>query len=302
MSLPSSRYIDLLPAVYRLDTLKGADPAFLNRFLLIFEAILGRASAVNANPDEPDLPPRKGMAELIDALPDFFYPQLEPLFPGDDEFLPPIIDPDPNATDKQKAEWSDAILGILNAYVGAADPAANPAWPAVAEHWLDSLLGWQSGWVGLNVDDSWDIDTKRAELAGALDRYRSRGTTDGLAAALAAYVPDADVAVTNTAPAVPMTLGRNTDLDSAFQTGDPVVGGVRPFAFLVTVYVSTYDISAPEVDNLLAAVAPVIDREKPAHTTCVLQAVPYTFKLGSTSILGKSTLLPDSTAIEGTPS
>jgi len=302
MSLPSSRYIDFLPAVYRQDALKGADPAFLNRYLLIFEAILGRASAVNADPDEPDLPPRKGMAELIDALPDFFYPQLEPLFPGDTEFLPPIIDPDPNATDTQKAEWTDAILGILNAYVGAADPAANPAWPAVVENWLDRLLGWQSGWVGLSVDDSWDIDTKRAELAGALDRYRTRGTADGLAAVLAAYVPDADVSVTNTATGIPMTLGRNTELDSAFQAGDPVVGGVRPFAFEVKVYVSTYDIAAPEVDNVLAAVSAVIDREKPAHTTCILQATPYTFKLGSTSILGTSTLLPDSTASEGRPS
>lgn len=302
MSLPSSRYIEFLPAVYRRDAGKGADPGFLNRYLLIFEAILGRASAVNGDPDEPDLPPRKGMAELIDALPDFFYPQLEPLFPGDEEFLPPIIDPDPNATDKQKQDWSEAILGILNAYVGAADPATNPAWPAVAEHWLDNLLGWQSGWVGLAVDDGWNIDAKRAELAGALDRFRARGTADGLAAALAAYVPGADIEVTNTAPAVPMTLGRNTDLDSAFLAGDPVVGGVRPFAFEVKVYVSTYDISAPEVDNLLAAVAPVIDREKPAHTTCILQAVPYTFKLGSASILGKSTLLPDSTASEGRPS
>ena len=304
-SLPRSRYIDFLPGIYRRpDTITGkADPAlapgegednraFLERFLLIFETMLGRADAALDETVSSDSPPdRKGLAELLDVMAGLFYPQLEPLFPGETRFIPPIMIPGSGDAD---ATLDLDPLGRLQAYVGTAEHDAGEAWPDDVLAWLEAFLDWQSGWIGYNLDHHWDVDRRRSALAGALDGFRKAGTSEGLKAEIEART-GLDIVVTNTAPARALTTGETTGLEDSFVPGEsPVVGGVRPFAFLVVVYVSTTDMGSSEAMAARQAVQPVLDRAKPAASEPILRAEPYPFKLGVWSNLGRSTLLPAS--------
>lgn len=45
----------------------------------------------------------------------------------------------------------------------------------------EDFLGWLGGWVGLEVDESWPLERRRAAVAHAADLYRRRGTARGLA-------------------------------------------------------------------------------------------------------------------------
>jgi phage tail-like protein len=45
----------------------------------------------------------------------------------------------------------------------------------------DDFLNWLAGWVGIALDESWDVERRRAIVARAVDLYRMRGTALGLA-------------------------------------------------------------------------------------------------------------------------
>jgi phage tail-like protein len=45
----------------------------------------------------------------------------------------------------------------------------------------DDFLGWLGTWVGITVDDTWDVDRRREVVARAVELYRLRGTATGLA-------------------------------------------------------------------------------------------------------------------------
>ena len=45
----------------------------------------------------------------------------------------------------------------------------------------DDFLAWLGGWVGIALDESWDVERRRAIVARAVDLYRMRGTALGLA-------------------------------------------------------------------------------------------------------------------------
>lgn len=45
----------------------------------------------------------------------------------------------------------------------------------------DDFLSWLAGWVGVALDESWDVERRRAIVARAVELYHMRGTAAGLA-------------------------------------------------------------------------------------------------------------------------
>lgn len=77
-----------------------------------------------------------------------------------------------------------ATLDSLHAYV---DPHLAP----------EDFLDWLSGWVGVELDDDWTLEQRRAVVAAAAMVHRQAGTALGIRAALELAL-DADVEVTET--------------------------------------------------------------------------------------------------------
>ena len=103
----------------------------------------------------------------------------------------------------------------------------------------DEFLPWLAGWVALGLRDDWDPETRRRFVANALSLYRTRGTRQGLAAAIELFL-DLPGAV---------TIREFEDLPHFFQveldqrTCDP------------------YQLA--RTDRIVRA---IIEQEKPAHT------------------------------------
>lgn len=266
-----NRYADFLPAIYHQPDGQG-NAAFLDAYLGVLQAILGRptgqggqsqAPSFRAAASTPPPVPRKGMAQVLDILPDLFYPRLSFLFPDSQDSIPPLQptnNPDPHYADEKLAE--------LNSYFGIIPPV--DTWTddkrAAVLHWLTEFLDWQSRWVGFRVNDAWSVDTMRANMAGILPIFRQRGTAPGLQQLLSLYVTGAKVRVHDAVTAPALQVGRNTTLQSHFEEGDPVLGGVRPLCFVVelTVPAGTGD---DDVKAKVDAVTTLTNAEKPALTT-----------------------------------
>jgi phage tail-like protein len=62
-----------------------------------------------------------------------------------------------------------ATLDNLDAYL---DPSLTP----------DDILEWLGTWVGIVVDETWDIERRRTVIGRAVELYQTRGTVAGLAA------------------------------------------------------------------------------------------------------------------------
>jgi|tagenome__1003787_1003787.scaffolds.fasta_scaffold20378919_2 phage tail-like protein len=66
------------------------------------------------------------------------------------------------------------ILLTLDCLIDYFDPAVTPT----------DFLEWLASWVGIEVDESWETDRRRAAVATAVEMYRMRGTISGLRANL----------------------------------------------------------------------------------------------------------------------
>ena len=66
------------------------------------------------------------------------------------------------------------VLLTLDCLIDYFDPALTPA----------DFLDWLASWVGIEVDESWATDRRRAAVATAVEMYRMRGTISGLRANL----------------------------------------------------------------------------------------------------------------------
>lgn len=67
-----------------------------------------------------------------------------------------------------------ASLDALDAYL---DPMVAP----------EDFLEWLSGWVGIALDQTWPEERRRAFVASAVELFRLRGTSTGLAAHVAIF-------------------------------------------------------------------------------------------------------------------
>jgi phage tail-like protein len=75
------------------------------------------------------------------------------------------------------AGFDDVLAPIfltLDCLVDYFDPALTP----------EDFLEWLATWVGIEVDEAWEIDRRRAAVATAVEMYRMRGTISGLRANL----------------------------------------------------------------------------------------------------------------------
>jgi phage tail-like protein len=66
------------------------------------------------------------------------------------------------------------ILLALDCLIDYFDPALTAT----------DFLEWLAGWVGIEVDESWETERRRAAVATAVEMYRMRGTISGLRANL----------------------------------------------------------------------------------------------------------------------
>jgi phage tail-like protein len=66
------------------------------------------------------------------------------------------------------------ILLTLDCLIDYFDPALTPT----------DFLDWLAGWVGIEVDEAWATERRRAAVATAVEMYRMRGTISGLRANL----------------------------------------------------------------------------------------------------------------------
>jgi phage tail-like protein len=66
------------------------------------------------------------------------------------------------------------VLLTLDCLIDYFDPALTPT----------DFLEWLAGWVGIEVDEAWETDRRRAAVATAVEMYRMRGTISGLRANL----------------------------------------------------------------------------------------------------------------------
>ena len=66
------------------------------------------------------------------------------------------------------------ILGALDSLAAYFDPALAP----------EDFLAWLATWVGVDLDDEWDVDTRRRVIADAARLHRQRGTAAGIRAVL----------------------------------------------------------------------------------------------------------------------
>ena len=54
----------------------------------------------------------------------------------------------------------------------------------------EDFLEWMSGWVGIDLDETWPVERRRELVAKAVELYRWRGTLRGLKETVATYAVD----------------------------------------------------------------------------------------------------------------
>ncbi|HEV7203725.1 MAG TPA: phage tail protein I [Jatrophihabitans sp.] len=107
------------------------------------------------------------MRGTIDAL--FTAAPLGPMLPAifqEDEFSMRFV-----------SGFDDVIAPVLltlDCLIDYFDPALTPV----------DFLDWLAGWVGIEIDESWATERRRAAVATAVEMYRMRGTITGLRANL----------------------------------------------------------------------------------------------------------------------
>ncbi len=301
------RYITYLPPAFQ--QIGAADSPVIDRYLQILQALLGPAD--RPEPDPAATVIRKAMATVIDALPNLFYPRLSFLFPESDEPMPPLNAPSSDPDQSSDQLYRPEKMRALNNYFGLADPPATDDlddWQnqvnAAVSSWLTGLLAWQAAWVDLTCDTTWWLDQQRDTIARILPIYRQRGTPTGLAAlaTIMAATPlgkipgTPEVRIRDLAAAPAMTVGRTTRLRPSYKSGDPVVGGVRPFSFVAELVVLVAQSASREkqyaIQQALLAIRSIIDREKPAHTTFTAVVVRAVAQIGVRSTVGRDLVLP----------
>jgi phage tail-like protein len=92
------------------------------------------------------------------------------------ELLPAVYQEDP-FTERFVGGFDDVlapILATLDCLVEYFDPYLAP----------EDFLEWMAGWVGIEMEEGWPIERRRAVLSTAVEMYRMRGTVAGLRANL----------------------------------------------------------------------------------------------------------------------
>jgi phage tail-like protein len=118
------------------------------------------------------------------------------------------------------------------------------------------FLHWLSGWVALSLRADWSENEQRAFLAAAPQLYRRRGTADALVSLLRTYT------------------GHTAIVDEG--AGLPEDERGRPHHFHVTLWL---DAEQAELERVGAIARGLIDLQKPAHATYVLEFRTWTMQI-----------------------
>ncbi|HVP54604.1 MAG TPA: phage tail protein [Candidatus Eisenbacteria bacterium] len=244
----NSRLLSYLPAVFQEQP--GAatgSPLFLGRLLMAFEAIL-----LGLNKSTP-----QESGELSQVV-------------GLEEILGGAVD---SLTGKKLLE---GVQRFFEPGAGLADSERVPT----------DFLPWLAGWVSLTLREDWDESRKRDFIARAVQLYRTRGTSSGVASFVEVYT------------GLPVEID---EANEAFQIGvhssvgvDTVLLGGEPFFFRVKLRLPNPD---PVLFKQQTDIATsIIELQKPAHTSFSLEVETPQFRIGLQSTVGVDTLLGTSTS------
>ena len=297
-----SAYLKLLPAIYSQPQVLSEHP-FLGNYLKIFEKIM-----TGLNMDGPLLlQRRKGWGQMLApmVIGELFYPRLSFLFPNNPCFIPDL---------------NQQSLQTINDYFGVSN---SPKPEAEVSEWLKSLLDFMASWVDLYLDHDFldelhtpDIpiaylNKMRNIIARIMPLYRKRGTREGLQGMIDLLIdlnykgePIIQVEIVSLAQTTPWQLGCNSTLHDAYRVGFPLVGGVRPWVFLVEITILCLTQNSGDekkicgaacwtrIDEIVEKILLLIDREKPEYSHYVLKFRPTlevgAARLGESSLLGSS--------------
>ena len=144
----------------------------------------------------------------------------------------------------------------------------------------EEFLPWLAGWVALGLRADWSVQQQREFLAQIVPLYRRRGTKGNLADLLKIYTGLTPVITDEIA----FQIGRHSIVGK-----DTQLGGTLPHRFDVRVTMPNPDQATLQRQHQIAS--PLIDLQKPAHTTYDLTIVFTTMQIGERSTIGVDTLL-----------
>ncbi|MBC2697011.1 MAG: hypothetical protein HF976_05430 [ANME-2 cluster archaeon] len=222
-----SKYMEYLPSVF-YETVKDGKVPFITQYLKIFEKILSGI-------DDDALNGRKGIAEVLDIIPELFHPRFSFIF-GETSFLHPIENNNKELFRKYFNTNIDT-QEFMNIYV-------------------DEFLEWLASWVALVLKEDWDIERKRKVIAGIIPIFRMRGTKKGLEEYLWIYTGTDVNIIEEVEPfqvGIRSTVGENT-----------ILGGLPPYFFIVNVDLPASDNIT--INNKRKVIKKIIESEKPVHT------------------------------------
>lgn len=269
-----SSLLNDLPAIFQ----QAPDP--LGRYLMAFESIfLGLPKSNTA--DWRDLQ-QPGLEEILGGAAD--HVSGNPLLVG----LERYFDPGP-ALDDSDLPLNDPALNP-QLYPSINPNSASSAWPKDHRRAPTSFLPWLASWVGLALRQDWDESYSRQFIARAAQLYRLRGTKTGVQEFIAIYTR------------MPVQID---EFPNEFQIGvhsrinvDTVLEGGWPFFFQVSSTLLTPDpLQFKQAQEITTA---MIEAQKPAHTTYVLQLQTPQMQVAVQSTVGVDTLLGAS-ASQGVP-
>jgi len=224
-------------------------------------------------------------------------------------YLPAIYTPgkqDPTYIERALALFQsmlDEQEGHLQELPRLFDPLAAPA------EWLD----WLAGWLAFELDETWSDEKRRQALKQAFALQGLRGTVEGLRAMILLYTGAKariieparrshlwSLGETSTlgfttmlvpAQAQGAVLATTADLGSshllaAEDYGAPLFSDLAHH-FCVQVYAAEIGGKAD-----LERLERVVEREKPAHTTCCVQVIDAGMRVGSQARLGVDAIVP----------
>ena len=190
------------------------------------------------------------------------------------------------------------VVGLEETIAGFAaylDPALTPIDDPDAATALDSeFLDYLASWVGLTLDQNWDLGKKREWLRRIVPLYKRRGTRDGIAEYLEMFLgPD----VTVDEPPGGFVLA---DPESSTVGEDVFLAGAPAYFFRVRINYG-FDPQPFEIEtwrNIRRGARSIVDLEKPAHTYYTLDARTPGIIVAERSTVGEDTLIwRDSTPI-----
>jgi phage tail-like protein len=110
----------------------------------------------------------------------------------------------------------------------------------------EDFLGWLAGWIAIELDETWEVERRRAAVRNGADLLRRRGTALGLAAEI------------ELATGGQVEIVENGGSGWSLDAGSPMIGSARP-ALMVRLRVA--DPARVDRDRLER----IVDAAKPAH-------------------------------------